>query len=213
MQNLDFKKNEQKYKYTKGKPAYSRRMLTRLVIMVSVDGIFSSRKIMKLAEENVIYMYVSGMDKPDFRTICRFKIECAEQIREAFEMTIKVSEKAEMVQLKHIAIDGTKMKANASSSNLINKEEIHTIKYLLKKGIETDKAEDKILGDKRGDEMPPELKSKKRVKELMDSVRNENSDTQNNAKLKKTTEKLLKQANKGPKQKKSCFKKNRTCRK
>ena len=119
--NLDFKKNEQKYKYTKGKPAYSRCMLTRLVIMASVDGIFSSRKIMKLAEENVIYMYISGMDKPDFRTICRFKIECAEQIQEAFEMTIKVAEKAEMVQLNHIAINGTKIKANASSSNLINK--------------------------------------------------------------------------------------------
>jgi hypothetical protein len=37
-------------------------MLTRLVIMVSIDGIFSSRKIMKLAEENVIYMYVSRRD-------------------------------------------------------------------------------------------------------------------------------------------------------
>ena len=58
VQNLDFKKNEQKYKYTKGKPAYSRCMLTRLVIMASVDGIFSSRKIMKLADENVIYMYI-----------------------------------------------------------------------------------------------------------------------------------------------------------
>ena len=51
LDGLDFKKNERKYKYTKGKPAYSRHMLTRLVIMASVDGIFSSRKIMKLAEE------------------------------------------------------------------------------------------------------------------------------------------------------------------
>ena len=47
---LDFKKNERKYKYTKGRPAYSRQMLTRLVIMASADGIFSSRKIMRLAE-------------------------------------------------------------------------------------------------------------------------------------------------------------------
>ena len=207
VQNLDFKKNEQKYKYTKGKPAYSRRMLTRLVIMASVDGIFSSRKIMKLAEENLIYMYVSGMDKPDFRTICRFKIECAEQIQEAFEMTIKVAEKAEMVQLNHIAIDGTKIKANASSSNLINKEEINTIKYLLKKGIEVDKAEDKIYGDKRGDEIPPELKSKKRVIELMDSVRKENSETKNEPKRQKTTEKLLKQARQSPEQKEVVLKK------
>jgi hypothetical protein len=47
----------------------------------------------------------------------------------------------------------------------------------------------------------------------MESVRNENSDTKNETKLKKTTEKLLKQASKGPKQKKSCFKKIRTHRK
>jgi transposase len=91
VEGLDFKKNERKYKYTQGKPAYSRHMLTRLVIMASVDGIFSLRKIMKLAEENMVYMYLSGMDKPDFRTICRFKIECAEQIEEAFKMTVTVA--------------------------------------------------------------------------------------------------------------------------
>ena len=207
VEGLDFKKNERKYKYTKGKPAYSRNMLTRLVIMASVDGIFSSRKIMKLAEENMVYMYVSGMDKPDFRTICRFKIECAEQIQEAFEMTIKVANKAKMVQLKHIAIDGTKIKANASSSNLINQEEIHTIRSLLKKGIEVDEEEDKKFGDKRGDEIPPELKSKKRVKELIESVRKENSDAKNEIKLQKTSEKLLEQAIQNPEQKKLVLKK------
>ena len=207
VEGLDFKKNERKYKYTKGKPAYSRHMLTRLVIMASVDGIFSSRKIMKLAEENMVYMYVSGMDKPDFRTICRFKIECAEQIQEAFEMTIKVANKAKMVQLKHIAIDGTKIKANASSSNLINQEEIHTIRSLLKKGIEIDEEEDKKFGDKRGDEIPPELKSKKKVKELIESVRKENSDAKNEIKLQKTSEKLLEQAIQNPEQKKLVLKK------
>jgi transposase len=204
---LDFKKNERKYKYTKGKPAYSRHMLTRLVIMASVDGIFSSRKIMKLAEENMVYMYLSGMDKPDFRTICRFKIECAEQIQEAFETTIKVANKAKMVQLNHIAIDGTKIKTNASSSNLINQEEIQTIRTLLKKGIEADEEEDKIYGDKRGDEMPLELKSKKRVKELIESVRKENSDSKNETKLRKTSEKLLEQAKQSPQQKDLVLKK------
>ena len=75
-------------------------MLTRLVIMASVDGIFSSRKIMKLAEENMVYMYLSGMDKPDFRTIWRFKIECAEQIEEAFQMTVTVAKNAGIGQIK-----------------------------------------------------------------------------------------------------------------
>ncbi len=120
VEELDFKKIGQKYKYTKGKAAYSRRMLLRIVIMASVDGVFSSRRIARLAEENVVYMYLSGMDKPDFRTICRFKIECAKEIEEAFKMTIKVARKMGMVKLNHVAIDGTKLKANASNANLIN---------------------------------------------------------------------------------------------
>ena len=119
VESLDFKKNERKYKYTKGKLAYSRHMLTRLVIMALVDGIFSSRKIMKLAEENTVYMHLSGMDKPDFRTICRFKIECAEQIEEAFNMTVTVAKNSGMVKLKHIAIEGIKYKKNYEYNNII----------------------------------------------------------------------------------------------
>ena len=207
VEGLDFKKNERKYKYTKGKPAYSRHMLTRLVIMASVDGIFSSRKIMKLAEENMVYMYLSGMDKPDFRTICRFKIECAEQIEEAFKMTVTVAKNAGMVKLKHIAIDGTKIKANASPNNLINQEEIQTIRELLKKGIEADEEEDKIYGDKRGDEIPPELLSKTKVKEMIKEARKANSDTKNENKLRKTSSKLLEQASQSPEQKKLVLKK------
>jgi transposase len=207
VEGLDFKKNERKYKYTKGKPAYSRHMLTRLVIMASVDGIFSSRKIMKLAEENMVYMFLSGMDKPDFRTICRFKIECAEQIEEAFKMTVTVAKNAGMVKLKHIAIDGTKIKANASSNNLINQEEIQTIRELLKKGIEADEEEDKIYGDKRGDEIPPELLSKAKVKEMIQEARKANSDTKNENKLRKTSSKLLEQAIQSPEQKELVLKK------
>jgi transposase len=204
---LDFKKNERKYKYTKGKPAYSRQMLTRLVIMASVDGIFSSRKIMRLAEENMVYMYLPGMDKPDFRMICRFKIECAEQIEKAFKMTVIVAKNSGMVKLKHIAIDGIKIKANASSTNLINQEEIKTIRELLKKGIEADEEEDKIYGDKRGDEIPPELLSKTKVKKMIQEARKANSDTKNENKLRKTTSKLLEQASHSPEQKKLVLKK------
>ncbi len=84
------------------------------------------------------------MDKPDFRTICRFKIECAEQIEEVFKMTVIIAKKSGMVKLKHIAIDGTKIKANASPTNLINQEEIQTIRELLKKGIQPTKKKTKF---------------------------------------------------------------------
>jgi transposase len=93
VEELDFREIDQKYMHTPGEAAYSRRMLLRIVIMASIDGIFSSRRIARLAEENLVYMYLSGMDKPDFRTINRFKIECGDQIEEAFKMTVKIARK------------------------------------------------------------------------------------------------------------------------
>jgi len=60
VEKVDFQKINQKYRHTKGEPAYSRRMLLRMVLMAFVDGVFSSRRIARLAEENVVYMYLSG---------------------------------------------------------------------------------------------------------------------------------------------------------
>jgi len=201
VEELDFKEIDQKYRHTRGEAAYSRRMLLRLVLMASVDGIFSSRRIARLAEENLVYMYLSGMDKPDFRTICRFKIECNQQIEEAFKMTVKIAKKWKLVQLNHIAIDGTKIKANASKSNLINQEEINTIREILKKGIETDEEENKIYGDKRGDEVPKELISRNKVHEIVQNERKENKDTANENKFRESSIKLLEQACDGKKEK------------
>jgi Transposase domain (DUF772). len=48
-------------------------MLLRLIVQATIDGVFSSRKISKLAHENVVYMYLTGNEKPDFRTICNFR--------------------------------------------------------------------------------------------------------------------------------------------
>jgi hypothetical protein len=70
---LDFRKLDKKYRYSAGKPAYSRRMLMRIIMMASIDGVFSSRKIMKLTNENFVYTYLSGKESPDFRTIGTFK--------------------------------------------------------------------------------------------------------------------------------------------
>lgn len=194
VEELDFGKIGQKYRHTRVKAAYSRRMLLRIVIMASVDGVFSSRRVARLAEENVVYMYLSGMDKPDFRTICRFKIECREEIEEALKMTVNIAKNIGLVQLNHIAIDGTKIKANASNANLINQEEILTIREILKRGIETDKEEDKVHGDLRGDEVPPELTYRDKVHKIIQNVRKENKDTNNENKLRSSSFKLLEQA-------------------
>lgn len=198
VEELDFHKINRKYRYTPGKSAYSRRMLIRLVIMASVDGVFSSRKIARLAEENVIYMYLSGMDKPDFRTICRFKVECSRQIEKAFEMTVNVAKNRGIVQLNHIAIDGTKIKANASKNNLVTQKEIHTIRELLKHGIEIDKEEDKIYGNKRGDEVPSELTNRQKVHEIVEKLKQENPELFHEKNMHESSFKLLEQSTASP---------------
>lgn len=79
VEELDFKTIDRKYRHTRGKGAYSRRMLLRIVIMAGFDGVFSSRRVTRLTEENVVYVYLSGMDKPDFRTICRLKLNAGKK--------------------------------------------------------------------------------------------------------------------------------------
>ena len=144
-----------RFRFTPGNPAYPRRMLLRLVIMASVDAIWSSRKIARLAMRT--WSTLTGNEKPDFRTICNFKRECKELIEETFKKTVTVARSLGMVNLGHISSDGTKIKANASNNYTLSKEEIEEIRRIIERGIAIDEEEDRLYGDKRDDELPPEL--------------------------------------------------------
>ena len=61
-----------------------------------------------------------------------------------------------MVNLGHISTDGTKIKANASNNYTLSKEEIDEIRKIIERGIAIDEEEDRLYGDKRGDELPPQ---------------------------------------------------------
>ncbi len=168
--SMDMSEMEERYKFTPGNPAYSRRVLLRLVIMASVDAVRSSRNIAKLARENVVYMYLAGNDKPDFRTICNFKKECKELIEEAFKTTVVVAKAVGIVNLGHISTDGTKLKANASNWYTLNKEELEEIRQILERGLAVDEEEDRLYGDKRGDELPPELDTPEKIRRKIEEL-------------------------------------------
>lgn len=159
-----------KYRRKPGCPAYPREMLLRVVVQAGVDGIRSSRKIAKQCIENVIYMHISGNEKPDFRTIARFRREESDLIKETFKSTVKVAKSLNILNLAHISSDGTKIKANASTCNSLSKEDIERIEKIIQEGIEIDNEEDTQYGDSRGDELPQELdnmeKIKKKIKEI-----------------------------------------------
>jgi hypothetical protein len=99
------------------------------------------------------------------------------------------------------------LKLRLTHQQLINQEEIQTIRELLKKGIEADEEEDKLYGEKRGDEIPSELLSRTKVHEIIKKVRKPNFDTKNENKLRKTSFKLLEQATQSAEQKNLVLKK------
>lgn len=87
IQKLDLIEYEKKYEGA-GHPAYHPKIILKLLILGIIDGIRSSRKIAKNARENVVYMYLAGFLKPDFRTISDFRKNNLNLVKLSFQMTI-----------------------------------------------------------------------------------------------------------------------------
>ena len=188
---------EKKYRYQPGHPAYPRRMLLRLMVQAAIDGMFSSRKIDRLAQENVIYMYLAGNAKPDFRTLCNFRREHKELIENVFKKTVLIAKAAGILQLGHLSTDGTKVKANASNLYTLRKEELETIRQIIEQGIAVDEEEDRLYGDRRGDELPPELNTQEKIRRKIKEI-----EEMQGKPLKQAAKKILRQHLDGDEQQK-----------
>jgi len=116
--NVNVSDIEGEYIGTSGNPAYSRRMLLRLLIQAAIDGVWSSREIAKLAHENMVYMYLTGNEKPDFRTICLFRKDNKGLVERIFKIVVAVAHKLGILDLGHLSTDGTKIRANASNNRV-----------------------------------------------------------------------------------------------
>lgn len=204
---IDFSKVDLNYCYKAGKPAYSRKMLLRLVLMGAFDGGLSGRQVAAKTATDVSYMYLAGMEKPDFRTINRFKVDHADLIDDAFKTTVLMAKELNLIKLKHISIDGTKIKAKASINNLTNQEQVNILKDILQKSIELDEDEDEILKDKSGNSVPKELIDKEAFKKIYKKVTETTKRDKNEFKLRKSSIKLLNQAKNDKKSAKKILKK------
>ncbi|MBK5190114.1 MAG: transposase, partial [Methanosarcinales archaeon] len=90
VEGIDLKKIEEKYDGP-GSPAYHPKVMMKLLIQGTIDGIRASRKISKATHENIVYMYLSDRLGPDFQTICRFRKDNLETIKLVFAEIIKFS--------------------------------------------------------------------------------------------------------------------------
>jgi len=150
----------------RGYPPYHPVMMVKVLLYAYCIGVPSSRKIAKRLEEDIAFRVLAANNTPDFRTISDFRKDHLKALSSLFLQVLKLCQKAGLVKLGHISLDGTKIKANASKHKAMSykrmKEEearLETeIKELLQKAVAVDEEEDRRYGkDKRGDELPKEL--------------------------------------------------------
>ena len=157
------------YAEERGFPPYHPTMMTALLLYAYAQGVYSSRRIARACEERVDFMAVTGMQKPDFRTVSDFRKRHLVALGDLFSQVLKLCQKAGMVKLGHVALDGTKVKANASKHKAMSYERMQSseralaeeVRGWLKRADEQDRDEDRRHGrDQRGDELPEWVKNK-----------------------------------------------------
>ena len=102
------------YREERGYPPYHPGMMTALLLYGYSRGVYSSRRLAQACEERVDFMAVTGLNKPDFRTISEFRRRHLTALSDLFVQVLRLCQSAGLVKLGHVAVDGTKLKANAS---------------------------------------------------------------------------------------------------
>lgn len=168
---LDLTAMMEQYDELRGYPPYHPAMMTAVLLYTYSQGIYSSRRIAKACEERVDFMAITGMAKPDFRTISDFRKRHLEALAQLFVQVLRLCREAGMVKLGHVALDGTKVRANASKHKAMSygrmkaaeRQLEEEVKDWFEKARRADEQEDTQHGaDRRGDEMPEWVANKQR---------------------------------------------------
>jgi transposase len=152
-------------KEKRGQPPYDPRLMTKLLVYGYCTGVFSSRRIQKRLQEDIPFKVLGAGNEPDFRTISDFRKIHIATLQKLFEQVLAMALECGAIKLGRVCLDGTKLKANASTHKAMSygrmkekqqqlKEEV---KQLLEQAEAADKEEDRQYGDKRGDELPEQL--------------------------------------------------------
>src|SRR5262245_8062357 len=151
---------------TRGAPPFDPAMMTCLLLYAYCVGVFSSRKIARACERNLAFLAIVGDQRPDFRTISLFRKNHLDAFADVFVQVLILAKAAGLVRLGTIAIDGTKIQGNASRHKAMSygymTQEVGRLRaeldQLLQEAQEVDAQEDAVLGTRRGDELPEELR-------------------------------------------------------
>jgi len=171
-------------KERRGYPPYHPRMMVKILVWGYCCGVRSSRKIAGKLVEDVAFRVLAANNTPDFRTISDFRLRHLEHLSGLFDQILRLCMDAGLVKLSHVAVDGTKVRANASKHKAMSYGRMKDEEKRLSEEIERwfdeaeriDKEEDELYGeDKRGDELPEELRTKegrrKKIREAMQRLK------------------------------------------
>ncbi len=181
------------YEDERGFPPYDPRLMVKLLVYGYANGVVSSRKLERATYRDVAVRMLCADQHPDYRSIARFRARHLEALAELFVQALRLCQKGGLVGLGTLALDGTKLRANASRRKAMSYErmarkeaeldaEIAAIREqvdgLLADAEATDAAEDEAFGaDRRGDELPAELQRREdrlaRIREAKEALETE----------------------------------------
>src|SRR5208337_831689 len=170
----------------RGQPPYEPRMMTALLLYAYCTGVPSSRQIEKRTYEDVAFRVIAANGHPDHDSICDFRKRHLKALAGLFLQALRLCQEAGLVKLGHVALDGTKIKANASKHKAMSYGRMKKTKKELEKEIEgllkgaegVDKEEDKKYGKGKKDwDLPDELQRREtrvaKIKEAMNALEEE----------------------------------------
>lgn len=166
VETLDLRAIEDVYTEERGSPPYHPRMMVGVLLYAYCTGTYSSRKIAAKLADSVAFRFLAAGNQPDFRTISGFRRRHGEALAALFTQGLRLCRKAGLVRLGRVAIDGTKIKANASKHKAMSYGRMkqaeaalqHEVAELLRRAEAADRDEDERYGPAgRGDELPAEL--------------------------------------------------------
>jgi transposase len=199
VESLDFDEFESSYGDSMGMPIYHRKMLLKIDLMGTIDGILSSRKICARLGYDDVYKFLAGGHKPDFRTLCISRHENAEKFEEALLKINIIGRTMGIVTLNHISNDGSYFKGNASTNKLFTEKDMEIIDELIEQRYNVDRDENLLYGDKNYGIVEEdfyntiqELINGDIVENTMELIKKDKSDKEVEKKVIKTVEKKIK---------------------
>jgi transposase len=165
----------------RGQPPYNPLMMTKVLVYAYCVGVFSSRRIERRLVEDIAFRVLAAGNQPNFRTISDFRKIHLKTLEGLFEQVLQIALEAGAIKVGRVALDGTKMKANASKHKAMSHDRMGEkqkqlraeVKQLLEQAEAADAEEDARYGrDRSGDELPAELERREtRLQKIREAKR------------------------------------------